>query len=105
LHRPHLLCPAVSGESARPHLGHAQTLGVAGGGSAAGVCGSAAVPAAGPAATAASRGGACGSATPLAQPVVFAQAKHLRAPAGLFFWLLVNWSGGLSVAHVAHRMA
>ena len=54
---------------------------------------------------AATGGGACGSAAAAAPPVVFAHAEHLRALAGLFFWLLENWPGGLSVSHAAHRMA
>mgnify|MGYP002809091891 CR=1 FL=1 len=38
-------------------------------------------------------------------PVAAAHAEHLRALAALFFWLLLKWSGALSAAHFAHRMA
>ena len=55
--------------------------------------------------------GACGSALASAAwevappPVVAAHAKHLRAAADFFFWLLLNWPGALSAEHSEHRLA
>ena len=60
----------------------------------------------GSAAAEASRGGGTDGASPLATLAAAAtHAKHLRALAVLFFWLLLNWSGANSAWQTEHRMA
>jgi len=91
LHRPHLLCPAVSAKSARPHPDHAQTRVVLGGDSAAGACGSAVVAGGSAAASSLERdasGSALASASSWAAALPLAaavHAEHLRDLAGFLF--------------------